>query len=213
MPLRDSFEAVYERALWGAGTDAPSSGGGSTLEYATSYARLVGDVLAREGAASVVDLGCGDFSVGRRIAEQGVHYIGVDIVPSVIRRNTGLYAGENVTFMCLDLASEQPPAADLALLRQVLQHLSNDEIRHVLRGCVIYPTLLVTEHVPPGSDWQPNVDKPHGPDIRLYDRSGVVLEAPPFSVPVEEIDVVPYAEEMGGVLRTVLVRGRDLAFL
>jgi len=207
--LRESFEAVYERHLWGE-EGSPFSGSGSNHEFAEAYRALVLEVIQQAGADSIADLGCGDFSVGDLIARSGIKYIGVDIVPNLVDRNTRLYGRDNVSFLCRDLSAEDPPPADLALLRQVLQHLSNEEIGRVLGRCSIYERILVTEHIPQGTSWLANLDKPHGPDIRLHDGSGVLLEAPPFLIPVVELHRLPWRQPPGGVLRTVEVRGADL---
>jgi hypothetical protein len=63
---------------------------------------------------------------------------------------------------------------------------------------------LVTEHVPSGR-FVPNLDKPHGPDTRLPDGSGVMLDEAPFSRPCEEVVMIPLAD--GTRLRTVLMTG------
>ena len=210
LSLAQTFERVYERGLWG-GDGQPSSGSGSRDEMAAPYARMVKDVLESEKARSVADLGCGDFSVGRLIACDDIEYIGVDVVGNIIQKNMASYGSDKVSFVRRDLVAEDPPLADVGLLRQVLQHLSNDEIAAVLRRCARFRLLLVTEHVPPGRGWMPNLDKPHGPDIRLFDGSGVILEAPPFSLPVAELQLLPHGGHLGGYLRTVALRGKDLA--
>jgi SAM-dependent methyltransferase len=211
LPLRETFEAIYDRRVWGG--ESQRSGRGSGPPYADQYASMVSAIRSRYPVRRIVDLGCGDFSVGRQLVGEDVMYVGVDIVRHVVELNRARYGGPGIEFMALDITQEVPPDADLALLRQVLQHLSNHEIRQALRRCGGYPIVLVTEHVPAGRDWQPNRDKPHGPDTRLYDGSGVKLESPPFSLPVEEIDAMPYHDDLGGVLRTVLVRGSDLRSL
>lgn len=65
----------------------------------------------------------------------------------------------------------------------MLQHLSNADIAGFLdkvKG--VYKYLVLTEHLPADDQFPPNLDKPSGPDIRLYCRqpSGVVLTSPPF---------------------------------
>jgi hypothetical protein len=51
-----------------------------------------------------------------------------------------------------------------------------------------------------------NLDKPHGPDIRIYKHSGVFLDEVPFSLKVETLLEVPVGRDE--VLRTVLWRPR-----
>jgi hypothetical protein len=208
--LRETFDEIYTRGIWSAPGGISQSGSGSEERYAESYAILVASLIERFNAKTVVDLGCGDFSVGSRIVRDTIGYIGVDVVGRVIDSNNARFKTERVRFLTRDLTTQTPPIGDLALLRQVLQHLSNDEILSVLRRCSGYPAILVTEHVPAAGRWTPNRDKPHGPDTRVYDNSGVVLEAPPFMIPAEEIQVLPYKGDLGGVLRSVLIRGGDL---
>jgi SAM-dependent methyltransferase len=174
------------------------------------FAQVVKKELRAGRVRTVVDLGCGDFKVGRLIADLGVEYVGVDIVPDLIQANKDRYGRIGVKFEHADLLTRPLPPGDLALLRQVLQHLSNDEIRAVLRNCHSYDALLITEHIPADDAWVPNLDKPHGPDIRLFKRSGVALDAPPFSVPCRVVDVTPHGGKLGGMLRTVRVSGADL---
>ena len=209
LSMAQSFERVYAQRLWG-GEGQPSSGSGSAEVLAAPYAKMVHAVIESEKARSVADLGCGDFSVGRLIACDGIEYIGVDIVDSIIQRNRASHSSAHVRFVRRDLATEDPPLADVGLLRQVLQHLSNDEILAVLSRCTRYELILVTEHIPQGRGWVPNLNKPHGPDIRLFDGSGVMLEAPPFSLPVRELQTLPHGGNLGGCLRTVALRGQDV---
>jgi SAM-dependent methyltransferase len=213
MSLRETFEQIYDRGLWEVPGEKVQSGTGSGEAYAESYAALVRSLIERFEVRTVVDLGCGDFSVGSRIARDTIDYVGVDVAGRVIATNNERFGSKNVHFVTLDLTAQTPPLGDLALLRQVLQHLSNDEILTVLRRCSVYPAILVSEHVPVPGKWTPNKDKPHGPDTRVYDNSGVVLEAPPFSIPVEEVQVQSYSDDLGGVIRSVLIRGRDLGQL
>jgi hypothetical protein len=57
-----------------------------------------------------------------------------------------------------------------------------------------YPRILVTEHYfTDDSRIVANLDKPHGPDTRLDQGSGVYLDRPPFSMPgVEPVLTVPF---------------------
>jgi len=198
MTAEETFSEIYRRGLWGGG-----SGTGSDDLYSRAYCDFVVRFARERGVTRVVDVGCGDFRVGRRIAEAGFEYIGIDVVKDIIERHQGHFGRGRITFMSLDATAEEPPAADLCLIRQVLQHLSNAEIGRVLENCRHYPLNLVTEHLPVGCDVIPNKDKPHGPDTRLCDASGVFLNEPPFSLATEIMLEVPC--DCGEVLRTVLI--------
>ena len=135
------------------------------------------------GHLDVVTLG--DFTIGRKIADLGIDYTGVDVVPALIEHHTQHHAGPNVRFAHLDIASDPLPKADLCLIRQVLQHLSNDQIRRILPKLASYPHVLVTEHYP-GADVRviPNKDKTQGHDTRIEYDSAVFLEHPPFNAKI-----------------------------
>ena len=121
---------------------------------------------------TVVDLGCGDFRVGQQILGPGVRYIGVDVVPELILHNNKAHGAENVRFECLDAAADDLPDGDVCLIRQVFQHLSNDEISRVLNKIGAYKVTLITEHYPnDANSCIPNLDKPHGGDVRFSDHS------------------------------------------
>ena len=206
LPRRDLFTAIYDRGLWGRDHGDIFSGDGSDGAVADRYCVAISGFIRALGRPSVtvVDIGCGDFRVGRRLLAPWVRYIGVDIVPALIARNTRLYGGDSVEFVCLDAVDEDPPDGDVCLVRQVFQHLSNDDIEQMLGRLTKYPHLFVTEHCP-ASDVEvvPNLDKPTGPAIRLP-RSGVYLEAPPFNLAgVRPVLTVPAPG--GGVLRTVRI--------
>ena len=57
----------------------------------------------------------------------------VDIVETLIERNKTLFKRDNLEFLCLDIVKDELPKADCVIIRQVLQHLSNTEIQHILK--------------------------------------------------------------------------------
>ena len=186
------------------------SGGGTAEEYAIPYADAIGRFVENHGIRTVVDLGCGDFSVGKRIASKRLRYVGVDVVEEVVRRNRDRYGAEGVEFVCLDITRDELPPGDLCLIRQVLQHLSNAEILAVLERTRGYPFVIVTEHLPQAdSDSRPNLDKPHGADTRLLEGSGVFLEEEPFGQRiVETLLEVPFRESLRSGERLLTFRIR-----
>ncbi len=68
LSARDVFTRVYAEKMWGVGQDDFYSGPGSNAEAAGPYAAFVADFIGEHNIRRVVDLGCGDFRVGRMIA-------------------------------------------------------------------------------------------------------------------------------------------------
>ncbi|MEM9304570.1 MAG: class I SAM-dependent methyltransferase [Pseudomonadota bacterium] len=148
------------------------------------YRAYVTAFMQTRQISSVVDLGCGDFQVSRLMDWSEVSYVGVDAVAELVSRNNRLHATDNVRFVLADIIHDDLPPAELCLLRQVLQHLSNDDIARVLAKLKQYRYVLVTDGLPPVEPEAKNVDKPTDQDNRWNERygSGLYLEAPPFGV-------------------------------
>jgi hypothetical protein len=203
------FADVYARRLWGGGADVYDSGSGSHGAAAAAYTDLIRGLVRDHGVRSVVDLGCGDFRVASGFVDAVADYHGVDVVADLIAHNTREYGRPGVRFSQLDASVDEPPPAELCLIRQVLQHLSNHQIATILDLCRRYPLVVVTEHLPdPAFATEPNRDKPHGPDTRLDSGSYVDIAAPPFArEPVTELLRVPVPAVLyhpGEVLRSQL---------
>lgn len=181
-PTKEAMIQIYEKNLWGGNSTEFYSGEGSHLPYIIQpYIEVVSIFLQSfEEPIKVCDLGCGDFNVGKELVSLTKNYLGVDIVPELISRNQRLFQNKNLSFMCLDLAVDDLPIGDCALVRQVLQHLSNNEIKKILRKLINYKYVIITEHLPMG-DFVPNKDKISGQGIRLKEQSGIDLFAEPFN--------------------------------
>ncbi len=188
------FSEIYREGVWGGGPEPFYSGSGSSEETIVKpYVAAVKAFLRAypSGKPAVVDLGCGDFSVGRQIVEDCASYTGVDVVPDLIRHHQETVADPRVKFLHLDIVRDELPPGDVCFVRQVFQHLSNDQISRVLAKLGRYQTVFVTEHYPhdaPGV--VPNRDKVHGGGVRLFEQSGVYLDEPPFNVPRSDLELV-----------------------
>jgi SAM-dependent methyltransferase len=180
---KDVFTKIYTNNIWGGEAGSFYSGSGSQFEVAQKYCEMVKDFITKHDVKTILDLGCGDFNVGKNLQLQGTKYIGIDIVQPLVDRNINEFGTNNIEFRCMNMIEDDLPEADLVLVRQVLQHLSNDQILRVLNKLKKYPFVLVTEHYPAeGGNIVPNIDKPHGSDTRLVDNSAVYLDKPPFNV-------------------------------
>src|SRR4051812_35561201 len=61
------FADVYENKVWGSSDERLFSGPGSLPDNVQPYTDLVSKFISEHGIKSVVDFGCGDFQVGRRL--------------------------------------------------------------------------------------------------------------------------------------------------
>lgn len=198
---------VYKMKLWGDNRSDFYSGIGSHHpELVEPYIETVKSFLTSfEAPLDVCDLGCGDFNVGKELVQHSRKYVAVDIVEELIERNRKTFKEDNLEFHCLDIASDELPSGDCALLRQVLQHLSNREIKRVVSKLAAYRYVILTEHLPEG-DFTPNREIISGQGIRLSKQSGVDLLAPPFNLKIKEekhLMTVPARHEKGMIVTTL----------
>ncbi len=186
-PTKDVMEQIYTMKLWGDNDSNFYSGLGSHHpEIVNPYIDILSSFLQSfKIPLKVCDLGCGDFNVGKELVKYTDKYIGVDIVKDLVEHNTKTFNQENLEFQCLDIAVDDLPSGDIAILRQVLQHLSNIEIQGILAKLSDYKYLILTEHLPEG-EFVPNKEIISGQGTRLKKQSGLNLLAPPFNFKVKE---------------------------
>ncbi|WP_375238646.1 methyltransferase [Aurantibacter sp.] len=185
-PTKMAMEQVYNLNLWGNNNTVFYSGDGShNPEIVNPYIEVVTSFLKSfKNSLIVCDLGCGDFNIGKQLVEYTKSYIAVDIVPSLITYNKETFKAENLEFNCLDIAVDNLPSGDCVLIRQVLQHLSNAEVKNVASKLSNFKYVILTEHLP-SSNFEPNKDIISGQGIRLKKQSGVDLLVPPFNFRVK----------------------------
>lgn len=138
----------------------------------------------------IVDLGCGDFNVGRQLIPYCSQYIGVDIVKDLIRQHEMAHHPEHVSFCVLDMIKDELPDGDIALIRQVFQHLTNEHIIKILLKLKKYKVVFITEHHPTDSPKLiPNKNIRVG-GFRCGANSGVYLDKPPFNIPASSLELI-----------------------
>ncbi len=180
------FSAVYSNNRWGGTPGLAYSGAGThdprqASPYIDAVRRWLSSVESEN--KTVVDLGCGDFEIGSQLVDLCGEYVGVDVVASLVEANSKAFTRSNVRFFCLDLTTADLPVGDICILRQVLQHLSNDDIARILPKLDRYRWILLTEHQPSAGEWiAANLDKPTNAHSRLGMGSGVFLDRPPFAM-------------------------------
>ena len=205
------FSRIYRTNRWGGEPGEFYSGAGTRMpEIRDPYVHAI-EGLARElefGNRTAVDLGCGDFDVGRRIAGLFRSYVGVDVVPDLIRHNQAAYGSHGIRFVHADLTADELPVGDVCFVRQVFQHLSNEQIARALPKLTAFTHVIVSEHIADeASAERMNEDHIHGTSTRVERGSGVELTLPPFHADAASARVlleVPVPTRQGGFIRTTL---------
>ena len=124
------FQRIFRQNLWGNCDSV--SGEGSNLERTRAVRSALPALVERYVVRSMLDAPCGDFFWMKEVALEGVAYIGADIVPELIARDTELYASPLRRFILCDLVEEALPRADLIVCRDCLVHLSYHETRRAV---------------------------------------------------------------------------------
>lgn len=184
-----AFEHIYRDKLWGESGDFYSGEGSHESRIVDPYVDAIIEFARTEftDLPSAVDLGCGDFNVGSRIRHAFSGYVACDVVEPLVERNRQRFSGLSVEFRLCDLTKDPLPSGEVAMIRQVLQHLSNADVSKVTGKLSAFRWVIVTEHLP-GGRFVANLDKPRGYDIRAHrdPPSGLDLVQAPFSMKVFE---------------------------
>jgi hypothetical protein len=169
---RDIFRDIYRSNYWG--NEDSRSGAGSDLAQTAEVRLHLPRLINELGIRRMLDIPCGDWHWMREV-HLDVDYIGADIVPEIVERNQQLYGGEGRRFVVLDVVSDDLPCVDLVFARDLLVHLSFDDVRAALRNLVgSGSTYLLTTTF---------TGRASNPDIRTGHWRPLNLVKPPFGFP------------------------------
>ena len=212
LTIGEIFNDIYHSKQWGKSKNSEQSfysGEGSSNPSITSrYIDSVNIFLnSFSSKPDVVDLGCGDFIVGSKIRSLCNSYIACDIVEPLIEYNKKKYQKLNVDFRTLDLTHDNLPPGDVVFIRQVLQHLSNIDIKKIIPKLALnYNYLVLTEHLPIIENFTHNLDIHTGSWTRLICDSGVVLTSPPFNLEIEDEKIILKQRSYEGDITTTIYK-------
>jgi SAM-dependent methyltransferase len=185
-----SFTRIYKSGVWGKNQDGEgSSGGGSTVEATAEYRRFLQKFLIDQKIQSVIDVGCGDWEFSQLIDWGNIQYTGYDIVSFVIEKNRKRFEKSTISFEHKNAIETDLPKADLLICKEVLQHLSNKDIKQFLNQIHKFKYCLITNDVNPSTLSSDNRDIENG-DYRHLD----LTKAPFF---INGIPVLTYQVPYG----------------
>jgi len=134
--LEKVFGEIYETNRWKS--KESRSGRGSELDNTMEIRSWLPKLIEELGIGSILDVGCGDYHWMQHVEldELGVSYTGVDVVPALINRNIVHFERRGVRFLLADATRDALPKADLIICRDMLYHLSFENIRKAVRNMV-----------------------------------------------------------------------------
>jgi len=161
------------------------SGPGSTVDYSKPYREFLEHFIREHEIDSIIDFGCGDMEVMgnvdlRRHRADGtftlVEYFGVDCIVERITRNKLKFPHDShMRFYCADV-QDYPEWlegwADLLVMKDVLQHWSNDDVARFLAR-IDFKRALITN-----CNYGPTVNT----DIVTGGWRALDLTKPPFEI-------------------------------
>lgn len=162
------FTSVYERCDWGSDNSLAyrgSSGDGSEQYYnIKEYIPFVRKFIQEHEIKQIADLGCGNFKCGPLIYDDlDINYTGYDVYNSLILNNRRIHP--NYSWVHLNFCKDQTKIlpADLCILKDVLQHWSNEEIYKFLDHLIaqeLFKYIMICNCCDQKEDDPPNV-APH----------------------------------------------------
>ena len=208
------FSEIYAKNVWGGGNEPFFSGRGSHNEnIIIPYINTLLQIISNNNIRLITDLGCGDFWIMRHVLSTldknnyNFFYNGVDVVEELIDHNNKTFGRANVKFHCMDAAQDNElPFGELLIIRQVLQHLGNADVKKILSKTSAFKFIFVTESIYGGEDAVYNIDINASNGTRCSFKSGVYLERPPYSYKnIVHLMKVPGPNVAGVVIRSSLI--------
>lgn len=176
------FTDIYKKKHWGTNKKGEGvSGPGSRIKNTEKYRELLQNFLKKNQIHSVVDVGCGDWQFSRVLDWKGIDYIGYDVVGSLIKKNREKFGAKNIHFRHANGIELDLPKADLLICKDVLQHLTNEDVHKFISQFHKFKYCLITNDVNPKTLSSTN------PQIERGGHRNLDLSKPPFSLKGEKV--------------------------
>ena len=133
---KSSFDEIYKSNIWAIGGH-PRSGAGSSLESTSMFRKELVGIIRSHEVKSICDIGCGDMTYMPSVLEHfpNIRYTGVDIVDAIIDEHREHFSDKPWAFQALDIVSQPVEGEfDLVNVKEVLLHLSDDEVHDALKS-------------------------------------------------------------------------------
>lgn len=130
-PVEQIFTHIYQYNRWNSAESV--SGPGSELRFTSRMSQELSALIRRFNITTIADAPCGDLNWMMHVDLGTCKYIGYDIVQHLIERNRNLF-GNIKEFRHTNLIENVIEKADLIICRDMLAHLTYEQIFQVLRN-------------------------------------------------------------------------------
>ena len=163
----DIFCGIKDSNAWG-GRESVSGPGSENIPTKVLEAELP-KLFEEHKISRMLDIPCGDFNWMKKVAltyaiDNDFSYIGADIVQALILENEKKYASERISFLTLNVISDELPCVDMVFVRDCFVHLSYKDIQKAIKNIkksgskFLMATTFVNHHdnhnIPTGH-WRP----------------------------------------------------------
>ena len=127
--LLDRFSNVFAQKLWGDNESLSGPGSRNDSPLVVTAISAIEFVIENYNVHSISDIPCGDFNWFKAISEKysSIDYVGFDIVAALVENNRARYP--RMKFEQFDIVSDIPPKSDLIFSKELLIHLTNNDIK------------------------------------------------------------------------------------
>ena len=122
--MRDSLKDVFSKIDWSVESKGiPRSGPGSTLEHSQQLRDALPALFEKYKVKKFIDAPCGDWHWMQEVNLVKIKYVGLEIVPELVKLNTEKFGSYRVNFKLADVTSDPLPKGDMIMCRDCLFHL------------------------------------------------------------------------------------------
>jgi hypothetical protein len=136
------FSKIYTDGYWGI-NETPKSGSGSIPAAAAPYVDLVARFIRERKISTVLDIGHGDWCMWEGYKFEDVSYIGIDVFSDATEFLRNQYGNKSRQFLTINAVTEELPEMQICLIKDVLQHLPNDDIIGILSKLEKFDYLII----------------------------------------------------------------------
>lgn len=158
------FTDIYLNKKWGENSAVEFfSGSGSTINASQTWVDFVFNFIVSNSISSLVDGGCGDFTVSNRLLsilksqDIEILYTGYECFKTLVQLNNKKFPEATIRHLDMHAQTEKMESADCLLLKEVMQHWENDQLLRFMNKVIelnLYKFIIIDNILYEGSnDW------------------------------------------------------------